>query len=259
MARFLGAILTALLVVGALPANARADTPCVPATGDVTVPTASTFVLPPHTLATLRWQDRSAEIFRVPLGVQVTAVNGWGSFRSYSPATCTENQLEWTARDEAWRTGRTVGDIYSMPARLQVTAVGYYPSPVPVPGPYPYPFPQPQPAPSFPQPMPIILVPPIQSCGPLNYTTVSPDLGRVYGAAVVRVKFRDYALKVVRSIAGDQTAHIREAETIEVWELPGCDSSVVGSIATNWVAQGGSVPYDNASSEFQGKISVTRR
>lgn len=250
MARLLGAILAALLIVGVLPAKAQADSPCVPATGDVTIPTASTFVLPPHTLAILRWPDRlSAEIFRVPLGVQVTVINGYGSFRSYNPGNCTESQLEWTARDEAWRTGRTVGDIYGVPTRLQVTAVGYYPTPAPY-----VPIPQPQPA-------PIIFVPPIQSCGPLNYTTVSPDPGRVYGAAVIRATFNNYQQGVVKAVFGDQTAFVREAKTIEVWELPGCASNVVGAVANNLIAlaQGGSISFDNASPEFQGKFSIVRR
>lgn len=244
MARFLGVILAVMIALGALPAKAQADAPCVPATAEFTIPAPGTFVLPPHTLATLRWADRwSAEIFRVPLGVQVTVINGQGSFRGYSPANCSESQLEWTARDEAWRTGRTVGDIYGVPARLQVTSVGYYPAPSPY-----VPIPQPQPA-------PIIFVPPIQLCGPLNYTTVSPDLGRVYGAAAIRVTFNDQ-MKVVKSVFGNQTAFVREAKTIEVWELPGCASNVVGAIANNLIAQGGSISYDNAPPEFQGKISI---
>lgn len=267
MAKILGVIMAILIVGGALPAKARADAPCVPATGDFTVPTASTFVVPAHSLATLRWSDRSAEIFRVPVTVQVTVINGWGSFRGYNPGNCTENQLEQTARDEAWRTGRTVGDIYSMPTRLQVTAVGYYPTPtpyvpIPQPVPSPYPFPiVPQPVapsfPSFPYPPPVSWMP--QPCGPLNYTTVSPDLGRVYGAAVVRVKFRDYALKVVRSITGDQTTFIREAETIEVIEAPGCATNVVGTVASNWIGQGGSISFDNAPAAVQNNFSLVRR
>lgn len=253
---FLALVAALLLVAGAFPAKAGADAPCVPVTGDTVVPTPTTFGLPPHSLATLRWVDRSVEIFRVPLSVQVTVINGYGSFRSYSPATCTESQLEQTSRDEAWRTGRTVGDINSMPTRLQVTAVGYY---YPSPSPYVPIVPQPvaPPFPSFPYPPPVSWIP--QTCGPLNYTTVSPSLGRVYGAAVVRVKFRDYAQRIVRSIAGDQTAHIQEAETIEVIEAPGCGGNVVGAVASNWVAQGGSVHYDSAPPELWSRISVIKR
>lgn len=263
VAKFLGVVLAILIAVGALPAKAQADSPCVPATAEFTIPAPGTFVLPPHTLATLRWADRwSAEIFRVPLGVQVTVINGQGSFRGYSPANCTESQLEWTARDEAWRTGRTVGDINSMPTRLQVTFVGYYPTPspyVPVPQPVISPpvisVPYPQPA-----PMPIIFVPPIQSCGPANYTTVDPGLGRVYGAAAIRVTFNDQ-MKVVKSVFGNQTAFVREAKTIEVWELPGCASNVVGAVVNNLIAlaQGGSISFDNAPPEFQSKFSIVRR
>lgn len=257
MAKFLGVILAVLIAVGALPAKAQADSPCVPATGDVTIPTASTFVLPPHTLAILRWPDRlSAEIFRVPLGVQVTVINGYGSFRSYNPGNCTESQLEWTARDEAWRTGRTVGDIYGVPTRLQVTAVGYYPTPAPY-----VPVPQPT-VPAFPQfpyqPAPIIFPQPIQSCGPISSVGVDPAQ-RVFGAAVLEVRFPDYSSAVVAPLAGGWDASISGATSLVVWQAPGCGGNVLAQIIANLVLQGGRVSLSSTPSWIQSRIGTVRR
>lgn len=271
MAKLLGVILAALLVVGAFPARAQADSPCVPATGDLTVSVASTFVVPAHSLATLRWADRlSAEIFRVPVTAQVTVINGWGSFRSYNPANCTEAQLEWTARNEAWNTGRTVGDIYSIPTRLQVTAIGYYPAPspyVPVPQPVPSPYPYvpvvPQPvAPSFPsfpyQPAPITFLPqPIQSCGPISPVGVDPAQ-KVYGAAVLEVRFLDYSSVVVTPLSGGWEATVSGASSLVVWQAPGCGGDVLAWLMASLV-QGGRVSFDSAPPSVQNRFSRVRR
>lgn len=244
--RLLALISALLLVAGALPANARADAPCVPVTGQTVVPAASTFALPPHTLATLRWADRwSPEIFRVPLGLQVTVVNGWGSFRSYSPATCTESQLEWTARDEGWRNGMTVGDIYSMPSRLQVTTIGYYPAPAPY-----IPVPQPVPAPiAFPQ-LP-------EPCGPISPVGVDPAQ-RVFGAAVLEARFPDYPSPVIMPLAGGWDAMVSGASNLVVWQAPGCGGDVLAALATSLV-QGGRVSLSSAPSWVQSRFSTVRR
>lgn len=259
--RVFALVLALLLAVGALPAKAAADAPCVPVTGEVNIPAPATFVLPPHTLATLRWTDRwSPEIFRVPLSVQVTVVNGYGSFRSYSPATCTESQLEWTARDEAWRTGRTVGDIYSMPSRLQVTAVGYYPTPpyVPVPQPQPVPVPYPtQPVPVIP-PLPYPYAPGMpEPCGPISPVGVDPAQ-KVYGAAVLETRFPDYSLPVVTPLAGGWEATINGATSLVVWQAPGCGGDVLAWLMASLV-QGGRVSFDSAPSWVQNRFSRVRR
>lgn len=258
--RFLTLVFALLLAAGVLPLKAGADAPCVPATVEVTVPAAATFVLPPHTLATLRWPDRwSAEIFRVPLSVQVTVVNGYGSFRSYSPANCTESQLEWTARDEAWRTGRTVGDIYSMPTRLQVSAVGYYPAPVPY-----VPVPQPAPVPYPTQPVPV--VPPLpypyapgmpEPCGPISPVGVDPAQ-KVYGAAVLEARFPDYSSAVVTPLAGGWEATVSGATSLVVWQAPGCGGDVLAWLMAS-LAQGGRVSFDSAPSQVQNRFSRVRR
>lgn len=243
--RVFALVLALLLAVEAWPSKAAADAPCVPVTGEINFPAPATFVLPPHTLATLRWPDRwSAEIFRVPATVQVTVVNGYGSFRSYGLANCTESQLEWTARDEAWRTGRTVGDIYSMPSRLQVTAVGYYPAPyVPVPQPQPVPIPY---APGMPEP-----------CGPISPVGVDPAQ-KVYGAAVLEVRFPDYSSVVVTPLAGSWEAIVSGATSLVVWQAPGCGGDVLAWLMASLV-QGGRVSFDSAPSWVQNRFSRLRR
>lgn len=281
--RFLGLILAILLVGGAFPTNsAHAQVGCSqeavvinpPATGTFDSRFNATPVAPAGFMAVLftgvnmPGEPQKAMLLRS--GATFTYASG------VFYAVCS-GDLRGLAVGHGWwdlyvrgnyLSPVEVWDMIVSPGIRLVRWEAYTPilAPVPVPSPYPYPVPQPVPAPlvpiPYPQPapMPIAFLPqPIQPCGPLNYTPVSPETGRVYGAAVVRVKFRDYALKVIRSIAGDQTALIREAETIEVWELPGCDSGVVGAVATGWVAQGGSVPYDSAPPEFQGNFSIVKR
>lgn len=265
--RSLAVLAALLLTVGALPASSAAQVqlPVCSLTTQYSVPTAATFTLPPNTLAVIRGLPGYPQVvFRVPLGVQASVVGGWGTYWVYDQWTCSENQLEGLARDYAWRHGLVVADVYSLQG-VTVVAVGYYPVPVvPVPVPSPYvpivPIPQPVPVtpsfPSFPyQPAPWMP----QPCGPLNYTTVSPELGRVYGAAVVRATFDDYQLKVVLPVSGEQTAFVREAKTIEVVEAPGCGSEVVGGVANSLVAQGGSVSHSNAPSWIQNRFSLIRR
>lgn len=149
MARLLGIVLAAFLIVGAFPVGSvHAQVACAPATPGA-VGSASTFTLPQHTLASIRWSTYSAEIvFRVPLGVQATVYGGLGSYWVYDPASCTEAEVDRQARDHAARIGTAVTNIYSIPSYLlQVGGgIGYQPPPYTPP---PYAPPPTQPAPPY--------------------------------------------------------------------------------------------------------------
>lgn len=281
MAKILGVIMAILIIWGVFPTNsAQAQVGCSQEAVVINPPTSSTFdgrlnttpVAPAGFMAVIFvGMDMPGEPQKAIL---LRPTGGWLTYSSgVFYAVCSGDLRGLTVRygwdiysrgfgltvTEAW------DSIVSPPLRLvRWEAYMPVPAPQPVPSPYPYPFPQPQPVvpiyPPQPAPLPIAFLPqPIQPCGPLNYTTVSPDTGRVYGAAVVRATFDDYQLKVVIPVSGEQTLTIREARAIEVVEAPGCGSEVIGVVTNSLVVQGGSVSYASAPSWIQTRFSLVRR
>lgn len=284
--RILGVIMAILIVVGGFPTNsANAQVGCSQEAVIINPPASSTFdgrlnvnpTAPAGFMAVLfvgidmPGEPQKAILLR-PAG-------GWLTYSSGVFYAVCSGDLRGLAVGHGWRdlyvrgnylSPVEVWDMRTPPGERLARWEAYTPilAPVPVPSPYPYvpvpvPYP-PQPAPVAPpfpfQPAPIAFLPqPIQSCGPLNYTTVDTASGRVYGAAAVRATFDNYQLKVVIPVSGEQTLTVREARAVEVVEAPGCGSDVVGAVANYLVAQGGSISHSNAPSWVQSRISLVRR